>query len=222
MPDLNLNFFSLVLLGRQNPQILTHDFLINNDILPKDEEPFKSYLSKEKPYSEFISTPVLTSIKYGHISIVVEENRYQIRDSKFSNLATSPVVGITRKYFGEHLRYTPCNLCGVNFNSVLSFEDKSDEERFDEGCGLSGEQVRAITDADDIRAGVTYSFPWKEGMVEIQIAKPKNRAQPGNLNFNYEFEYKNIDSFVGSLDEIERVYEKFEKIVSGLGLEVNK
>ena len=61
MPSFKYKFFNIVVLGRHNPQILTHDFLINNKILPVTQEPFLTLLreakEKVKPFNQFISTP---------------------------------------------------------------------------------------------------------------------------------------------------------------------
>ncbi|MBI4334639.1 MAG: hypothetical protein HY673_25575 [Chloroflexi bacterium] len=96
MPSFEGRFFSIVLIGRQNPQILTHDFLLKNEVLPKDREPFKGLITEEGslPFTEFISTPVITSITYGPISITIEENRYQITDNRFEDPPSSPIMSV--------------------------------------------------------------------------------------------------------------------------------
>ena len=42
MPLFEGKFFNIVFIGRLNPQILNHDFLLNNRVLPEDKEPFKT------------------------------------------------------------------------------------------------------------------------------------------------------------------------------------
>lgn len=220
MPKFSGNLFSIVFLGRQNPQILNHDFLINHDILPTEIEPFKSVLeNEEKPFSDHISTPVLTSISYGNISIVVEENRFQIRDTELKEVEKSPIIDITRKYFGEKLRFTPLSLGGINFAGVIEFNDKKDEESFDLNLGIDRERLKKITESDDIRLASKFSFPWEDGLVEIQINKSKYESQPSTFNFNYEFIRPDIDGFIDVLDDIGSINNKFKKILLDINLE---
>ena len=213
-------FFSIIFTGRQNPQILNHDFLIDNKVLPENEEPFKTLLSGEnsKPFTDYISTPVITSLKYGPISIIVEENRFQIMDIRFENPLSSPIINITKKYFGDILRFTPFILGGVNFNGIIKFDDRKEEETFDKQLGIEREKVINIFGFDDIRIGFSFSYPFNEGIVEVNLPKIKDRSKPGAINFNYEFKYKDIESFLGNLDDLPLIYEKFNIIIDLLNI----
>jgi hypothetical protein len=221
MPSFEGKFFSIVFLGRQNPQILTHDFLVSNRVLPTDREPFSGLLGKRdgSPFTEFISTPVLTTIKYGPISMLVEENRYQIRDDTLQHPPASPIIEITKVYFGKLLRYTPLQIGGMNFNGVIRFGDTRDEQQFDERLGIDRRQISGLTSSEDLRVGMTVSMPWHKGSAEIQLPKPRDRSQPGAINFNYEFQYADIDSFLANLDDAGLVHERFRQILNALGVE---
>lgn len=218
MPKFEGNFFSIIFLGKQNPQILNHDFLIKNQVLPVNDEPFKTQFSKvdSNPFTEFVSTPVLTSLKYGPISITVEENRFQIMDFRFEKILTSPIITIVKKYFGEILRFTPFVLGGINFNGVIIFDDKKDEELFDTQLGIERNKVINIFGVDDIRIGFSLSYPWNKGVVEFNLPKIKDRSKPGGINFNYEFKYDDIDNFLGKLDDLTIVFEKFNNLIDSL------
>ena len=100
MPIFDPKLFSIVFIGRQNPQILNHDFLIKNEVLPVKREPFKSLIKdssqKKPPFTSYLSTPVVTALDYKWISIIVEENRFQIKDAKFNVPSKSPIITITK------------------------------------------------------------------------------------------------------------------------------
>ena len=218
MPIFEGKFFSIIFLGKQNPQILNHDFLVNNKVLPVNKEPFKTLFSSKnsKPFTDFVSTPVLVSIKYDNISIAVEENRFQIMDFKFEDPLSSPIINITKKYFGNILQYTPFILGGVNFNGIIKFSDTKDEEMFDRQLGMEREKVSIIFGVDNIRMGFSFSYQLNKGIVEVNLPKAKDRSKPGTVNFNYEFKYENISNFIDTLDDLPIVYEKFNKLLDSL------
>lgn len=221
MPRFTGRFLSIVFIGRQNPQILNHDFLISNEVLPREDDPFKKLFAENspQPFTEFISTPVLSSIKYGPISITIEESRYQIRDDRFSRPLSSPIVQITKNYFGKLLRHTPLYVGGFNLSGIIEFTDPDDEQNFDRRLGMSREQLCKMADADEIRVSIFFSFCWKNGMIEIRLPKPKELTKPGEFNFNYEFKYQDIDNFLANLEDFEQVYDKFDNLLESLNVE---
>ena len=220
MPSFEGQFLSIVFTGKQNPRILNHDFLLNNGVLPKNKEPFKGLFAKQDsdPFTDFLSTPVLACIRYAPINLLVEENRYQIRDDRFEDPPSSPIIEITRKYFGELLRFTPLQLGGINLNGIIKFVDVSDEQAFDERLGLTRKNLSDTVGSTDVRIGVSFSFPWNKGMVDVHLFRPKDRSQPGTISFNYEFNYQDIDSFLKNLDDSDQVYKKFIDLLQSLGV----
>ena len=188
MPKFETQFFSIVFVGKLNPQILTHDFLINNHVLPEDQEPFKSLLSQnsKSQFSEFISTPVLTTLRYNEISIFIDETRYQIIHRGCIDPTKSSIVSITRTYFGKLLRYTPLQLGGINFNGNIIFESEEAEEKFDHQIGINRGNLIKATGAKKIRMNWGMNYEWEGGIVELQFPKPKDRNLPCSTNFNYE------------------------------------
>jgi hypothetical protein len=71
-----------------------------------------------------------------------------------------------------------------------------------------------------VRVGAKLSFPWNKGMVEASVIKPPDPKEPASINFNYEFRYANIDSFLCNLDEFPSVYERFTHLLADLGVKV--
>jgi hypothetical protein len=227
MPTFKLNFFSIVLVGRQNPQILNHDFLINNQVIPISKEPFKTLIKKSSkdnpPFTQYLSTPVVTQLAYNWISIIVQESRFQIIDNKVSAPSKSPIISFTKKYFGEILRYTPFQLGGLNFNGELKFSNKSDENNFDKMLGINIEKFKSnFNIKNQIQFESKINFPLDNGQGQINVSKPKKMQNIGIANFNFEFGYEDIDSFMTRLDEAERFFEFFKEMLVKLKVKVIK
>jgi len=223
MPFYTPNFFSIVFIGRQNPQILNHDFLTNNQVLPIRREPFKSLIknsSKEKPpFTEYLSTPVVTTLAYKWISIIVEENRFQIKDSNFKIPSKSPVISIIKEYFGKRLRYTPFLLGGINFAGKLNFSDEDDERDFDKRLGIDIKKFETYFKTKRGRYSPKINFFWNKDQIEFRVDKPKEGLMGGDINFNFEFKYENINSFISKLDDTDKVYKRFKEILKNLKVE---
>lgn len=225
MPTFEGRFFNVVLIGNHNPQILSHDFLEQHDILPVDDEPFRELLAQAEAdhgqaFTEFISTPVLVSLKYRHISIVVQENRYQITDERFGSPAASPIIKMTKTYFGERLRYTPLTIGGMNLNGLIAFTDAADEAEFDARLGIDRRRASALVEADDLRVSGGFSIPWRNGMIECGVSKPRDRAEPGRINFNYEFRHEEgIETLLANLDDAAQFYDAFRSLLRSLAVE---
>lgn len=227
MPFFSPKNFSIVFIGRQNPQILNHDFLINNRVLPTKREPFKSLIkdSSEKtpPFTQFLSTPVVTTLVYKWISIIAEEGRFQIKDNNFGIPSKSPIISITKKYFGEHLRYTPFQLGGINFAGELNFANENDEIAFDKKLGID---CKTFANYFKIEEKVQYStklnYPLNEDQIELRVDKSKKHQEKAMLNFNFEFIYDDIDSFLSRLDKVDGIYKIFKEILKKLKTEIKQ
>lgn len=224
MPIFDPKLFSIVFIGRQNPQILNHDFLIKNEVLPVKREPFKSLIKdssqKKPPFTSYLSTPVVTALDYKWISIIVEENRFQIKDAKFKVPSKSPIITITKEYFGTLLKHTPFQLGGINFGGELKFLNLEEERDFDGRLGIDNKKFENYFKINKVQYSTKINFPWNDNQLELRIDKPKKDLNISNLNFNFEFTYENIDSFIGKLDEVDKVYMKFKEILRKLNVEM--
>lgn len=218
MAEFKGQFFSIVFIGKQNPQILNHNFLVNNAIINANQEPFKSLLAKEKtkPFDEFVSTPLVTKIKYGAISIIVDDSRYNIIDTRFVNKPEKNIIDITKNYFGKYLVYTPLKLGGMNFNGKITFNNIDDEHQFDDILGLRRKDILTKLQMKDARFGMVANFQWEKGTVEIQIVKPRQSSVPATINFNYEFVFDILDSFLERLDDFDKMYLYFCNFLKSL------
>lgn len=214
-------FFSIILIGRQNPQILTHDFLLKNNIIPFDKSPFKDIATKqpeEKPYSDFLSTPVLTKLTYKNINIIVEEGRYQITDISNTLPTDSPIVIFTKNYFSV-LKYTPFVLGGFNFNNLITFSSKDEKVGFENKFISDRNSIYKELGINNFEISLQVDCPFNQNKIEVSISKIIGNDLAKVLNFNYEFRYKDIDSFIGNLDEVSILLDKFKSILSKLNIQ---
>lgn len=214
-------FFSIILIGRQNPQILNHDFLLKSNIIPFDKSPFKDITTKqpeEKPYSDFLSTPVLTKLTYKNIDIVIEEGRYQITDISSTPPTDSPIVIFTKNYFSV-LKYTPFVLGGFNFHNFLSFGSKDEKIEFEDRFIADRNSTYKELGINNFEISLQMACPFNQNKIEISIAKVMANDLVKIFNFNYEFRYKDIDSFLGTLDEVPILFDKFKTILSKLKIQ---
>ena len=200
------NFFSIVLVGRPNPQILNHEFLVQNGVLPKHEPFFRDLKEGESPFTEFFSTPPMAQITYEKYSLLVREDRYQAMDTTGSDPCTSPMIAITKRYFGDLLKYTPFNLGGVNLNCDLVFESQAEMERLDAALGIERDRTATAFEATGLTMNITATFPFENGRIMVVVAKPKDATKPTKLNFNHEFEYPgSMEAFLSRLDDVKKV-----------------
>lgn len=214
-------FFSIILIGRQNPQILNHDFLLKNNIIPFDKSPFKDIGTKqpeEKPFTGFLSTPVLTQLTYKNVNIVIEEGRYQITDNSNIPPTESSIVVFTKNYFSV-LKYTPFVLGGLNFNNLISFGSKDDKINFENKFISDRNGIYKELGISNFEISLQVDCPFNQNKMGISISKIIGNDLAKVLNFNYEFRYKDIDSFLGSLDEVSILFEKLKSILSKLNIQ---
>jgi len=229
MPIFSPKFFSIVFLGSQNPQILNHDFLINNQILPIQREPFKSMMAavsnETPPFTQYISTPLVTTLTYKWISIIIEQNRYQIKDTHSTKPSESPIISIPKEYFGRVLRHTPITLGGINFAGNISFLNSDDESTFDENLGINRQKFQLKFGLFRAEYSPKIRLVWDEEQedgFELSLTKSKSVSGGCAANFNFEFFYNNMDSFMKKLDEAGKAHERFYSILRKLNVEVNK
>lgn len=221
MGTAKLDLFSIVLVGRQNPQILNHDFLIRNNVLPTCEPFVRTNLKEgETAFSDFISAPPFARIVYGNVSLLVHEDRYQALDESGSDPLHSPVMGITRKYFGDLLKFTPFKIGGMNLNYRLTFKEGNEEQSFDTALGLDSENARNAFGSQSLVTSMTAELPFLDGQMSVVIAKSRQPGQPARINFNYEFGFPgDMQGFLANLDRIGKIAEYRTSLFQRLGIQ---
>lgn len=191
---------SIVLIGSQNPQILTHDFLISNSIIPKEEEPFKTVIDKNPNThcSNFISSPPFSTIAYDNISITIQENMFQITDNS-KEIMKTPIIEIVKKYFGEVLIHTPLKVGGFNLQGHIESETIEELNNLSKKIGFNITTLEKKF-GNSLNIGSVFSIPWKNGTIEVRLPYKNNKI----LNVNYEFQFQNdFGESLSNLDNIE-------------------
>ncbi len=229
MPIFTGQFASIVLLGKHNPQILSHDFLVGHNILPHDSDPFRDLLSGDvssatSPFTEFVSTPVISSIRYDTVSIVMDPTRFQITDrGYFDHPENSVIVEITKRFFGQVLKYTPVHTCGVNVNGRITFNSPEEECLFDARLGIDRNRVETLAPkAESLRIGMTVRFGVDDQTVELQVSKPRDVTESCDVNLNIESKTDSIEQALERVAELDELHHSVTDLLKKLGVEEMK
>ena len=217
MASQSKNFISLVALGGQNPQILNLDFLKINDIIPVSEPPFDQLLKEERPVKKFVSVPGFTNLVIGNLEFIVDEQRFQIRDSAVSEWMETKIIDIAKKYF-EVLPYTPLKLVGVNLNSTITFHSSEEAINCQQLCLPQDSGLARIISQDNVSASSILRYPYRDdgGRVTLTIEQPNKENNKRLVNFNYEFDFTDWVNFRSELGKISEIAEYSESILGQL------
>jgi hypothetical protein len=215
MAEYKHEYSSVVLLGSFNPVIINHDFLVANQILPLDVDPFLS-LSKNEPgkqFSQFFSSPEMTFLKYDQVSVVVDRTRYQIKDDRPLSLDGSPIIGITSRLFSEFLKYTPLETSGINLHGKIVFPDESAQNVFLASLGCNPATLGAATGQSRNYLGIIVAFRNEYGKCELLIREPLDDAVYCQVNFNVERKSPILAEVLSSLDQYPLIAKDFLRML---------
>ena len=217
MASQSKNFISLVALGGQNPQILNVDFLKANKMVPSDEPPFNELFQQEKPFTKFISTPVFSNLVLGPIEFIVDEQRFQIRDTSINNWTDTKILYIAQNYY-DTLRYTPLKMVGINFNSEITFATSKESMSFQQLFLPESSQVLGIISNSDISANIVLRYRYSDNGARVTLTiNPPNKANDKRIiNFNYEFDFIDWPNFKSELTKMPEIAKYYESILDQL------
>jgi len=180
MANIQKNFASVIALGSQNPQILNEDFLRINKIIPFDQPPYDKK-------TNFVSTLPFTTIAFGPVEIIVEEQRFQIRQAGLSDWDKTSIFDILINYF-KVLEYTPVKTIGINLNCRIDFESIEESEKFQKLLLPEKSKIVEIISKDDIEIGLRLRYPFADKRQALLTVDRANQdALQRQLSFNYEF-----------------------------------
>ena len=215
MAKISKNFVSIVAMGSLNPQILNVDFLKDNKIVPIDKPPFDILFQQDKPFTRFISTPVLSNLVLENIEFIIEQGRFQIRDVAVSEWAKTKVMDITKRYFNV-LRYTPLKVIGINFNATISFSGLEEVVNFQKLFLSENAKVTSIISKDNITAGLVLCYPYSDngGRITLILERLNKTKDKRVVSFNYEFDFVDWPKFKAELGRITEIADYFDSILS--------
>jgi len=219
MANQSKNFISIVALGGQNPQILNVDFLKDNKIIPIDEAPFDQLFRQEKPVKKYISLPGLANLVLGNIELVIDEGRFQVRETAISEWIDTKIIDIAKRYF-EVLSYTPLKMIGLNFNSTIVFDTPEEAENCQQLCLPKDSKLAKIISRDNINisASSVLRYPYGDdgGRIMLTIKQPNKENNRRIVNSNYEFDFTDWTNFGSELNKISEIADYADGIVEQL------
>lgn len=172
---------------------------------------------------KFISVPGLANLLVANIEFLVDEQRFQIRDTKVSEWAETKILSIADKYF-QVLPYTPLKLVGVNFNSTITFATSEEARDFQELFFSRNNQLAQIITIPDISASSMLRYPYPDskscGRIQLTIEQPDKENKRRAVNLNYEFDFTDWPTFRSELKKVpevgkycDRILEQFLKAI---------
>jgi len=217
MVPIKKDSINIVVIGRLNPQIVNIDFLMNNDIIPKDEAPFRDLLKSDRPFSKFVSTPVVVELEFDSIRFVVDVNRFLLMQTGVRDWSDSKVGLIASRYF-KTLSYTPVTLVGFNLSCTVGPTTPTQDAEFQATfLGPKSRILKAIG-VDRPVADITLRYPAEgdNARLSLTVSRPMKTEVARSLNLNYEFDFAGWDDFQKRLERIPEVGRMLDLTASGL------
>ena len=185
MAEYKHNFVNVTVLGRMNPQILTHDWLLKNRIINS-----RDFVNKDKtqtPFSNYINIPPMTQLGYGHLIFTIEENKFVLSDSK-TEIAKTKIYRMTKQYFNL-LSHTPLTKVGFNVQGTLTFKNIKELKEFDRKYISCGEALHKITIGKGEQ--INFTVNTKKGKTFYRLTCTKHPKElKAILGGNCEFDIK--------------------------------
>lgn len=200
---------AVVVLGKMNPAILSHDFLKQNGILPAE-------LHDQTPKP--MITPVLSLVEYDNrLTIIVEQERFVAQSQ--AEEASTFVPGLVTAYF-EALPFTPLSGVGVNFQGKVLFADAAELGRLKGRLAPGGREAVAITGQNATEWGVRFRFPKDIFTVSISFDWIKADQTDVAVSVNYHRDLAESEQRHAQLkeavDQMSKLLDDFKSVVGQL------
>ena len=185
MAEYKHSFVNVTVLGRMNPQILTHDWLVKNKIIT-----WRDFVTRDKtkvPFSTYFNTPPMTQLAYGPLIFTIEESKFVLSDSK-AGIEKSKIYRMADKYF-DLLPHTPLTKVGFNVQGILTFKNTKEMKEFDSKYINCGEALKQMAIGKGER--ISFAVSTKEGKAVYRLTCTKHPEEPkAILGGNCEFDIK--------------------------------
>ena len=211
MEELLLTNSSVVLVTASPVPFVTHEFLVNQNIIPED------FQIQGTPFY----TPPVSQIKYNNgLNIITEPNKIQLSKSVIKEEEKKDCVNelkeISLKYV-ELFNDIKCNSIGINFQFIrddLKFSSLIDKTIKSDSSCLKFEDHKGEVG----RIDVSYNWKGKQLNVVINKIKKINPSPPidvvlFNININYPNTYGEKATIIGELTEN---FEKSQQFIKGI------
>ncbi|MCK4819586.1 hypothetical protein KA005_27710 [bacterium] len=168
---------------------------------------------------KYISLPGLANLALGNIELVIDEGRFQVRETAISEWIDTKIIDIAKRYF-EVLPYTPLKMIGLNFNSTIVFDTPEEAENCQQLCLPKDSQLAKIISRDNINisASSVLRYPYGDdgGRIMLTLEQPNKENNRRMVNFNYEFDFTNWAHFRSELEKFSKIADYSDSILAGL------
>lgn len=161
---------NIVVIGGQNPAIVSHRFLVEEKIL-----------GGEVDTPEPVITPMLAQLSYENFQITVDPKRLQIKQRLGS--VSKPFINKTVAKYYSRLKYTPVTAYGINLFGEVDWGGAAPYAQFKGDCFTKGQAVAAGTGDPDWLLGYSILFQREPLMVKINV-DPPSKDWKSDLNVN--------------------------------------
>lgn len=147
---------NVVVLGNQNPSIVSHKFLVDQGIV-------SSEVGTPQPFA----TPIFSQLSYENFSIQVDQNRLQVQQEL--QPGQKPFVNLIASKYYSILQFTPVNAYGVNFVGQIEWGSLESYKNFLAVNYSRCELLTKLTKDPDWRLGFTVMYRLAPFIVRITI-----------------------------------------------------
>lgn len=214
MARINKNFINVVALGSFNPQILDVNFLVSKKILDPEERGFEAL--KRGSFKDFISTPPFVRLDLGTIEFIVQQERYQIKESPITQWSETKITSITKAYFNI-LPHTPIRAVGINMNLKIQFDNVDEAQSFNQLIIPGDSHLIQIIPMNDPQGSIVlrYPSPVGHGRATLSFGHIEKSGLERSINFNHEFDYTGPQDWA-QLDDLARLGQYVDSISESL------
>ncbi len=202
---ISYNFISLVAIGNFNPAIVSPHFL--NNVCQLNLGEHKDLVPA--------NVPVLRGLQFGSLSLIIELERLQFKESEIRDVHQTRVINIFYEFFNK-LPFTPLKTVGVNINlnieTELYIEQKikkyDDIIAFFKSDRLETEERHSRSVGEALWLNTRFRIPNVESSTRlIDVA----RVAEDNFVLNYNYQVENLAQEPSRIDLISSKYDSFCK-----------